>query len=165
MLDTKALAADRASKTISDISWQLGVKRDCHNSVISGYTEHSMAKINDNLVNSLKCGKKGKSKTAEHGKQLLVYSCEKGLIIVSWIITLMTEWIKWMSKIASPQQCSQKGNTNRNLIQLTLHMLTVFPLVIENCVEGTTRWPLQWRDTHYWVEIQDISLLPSTLEI
>ena len=37
---------------------------------------------------------------------------------------------------------------SRNLVQLTLHMLTVFPLIIENCVDGTTRWPLKWRDTH-----------------
>ena len=91
---------------------------------------------------------RSKSKTAEHGNQLLVHNCEEALNIVSGILTLMTEWIEWMSKIASLQQCRQEGNTNKNLVQLTLHMLTVFPLIIENCVEGTIRWPLQWRDTH-----------------
>ena len=58
MLNTEVLAAERASKTTSDTSWQLGVKRDYRNSVISRSTEHSIAKIKNNLADSLKCGKK-----------------------------------------------------------------------------------------------------------
>ena len=73
ILDTKALAAERASKghaswqlqcmhSFWDTFWWLGAKRDCHNSVISGSTEHLMAKINDNLADSWKCGKKVNTK-------------------------------------------------------------------------------------------------------
>ena len=64
MLDTEALAAERASKTTSNTSWKLGIKRDCCNSVISGSIEHSITKLTDNLSDSLKCGKKGKSKAS-----------------------------------------------------------------------------------------------------
>jgi len=61
ILDTETLAADKASKTVSDTP---GVKKDCRSSVIKGSTERSMAKTNDYLADSLKCGKKGRSKTS-----------------------------------------------------------------------------------------------------
>ena len=64
ILDTEALAADKVSKTATGASWQSGVKRDCRNSVIKGSTECSTAKMNDNLTDSLKCGRKGRSKTS-----------------------------------------------------------------------------------------------------
>ena len=79
MLDTEALATERVSITTSDTSWQLGVKRDCRNSVISGSTKHSIAKMNDNLADAFK---KVNPKHQDE-KQSLVYSYEEGLTIVS----------------------------------------------------------------------------------
>ena len=75
--------------------------------------------MNDNLADSLKCGKKANSKHQDE-KQSPVYSYEEGLTIVLQISTLMTEWIEWMSKIASPQQCESEGQKSKNSLGSTL---------------------------------------------
>ena len=49
-----------------------------------------------------------------------MYSYEEGLTIVSQISILMTEWIKWMSKIDSPQQCENEGQMSQNSLGSTL---------------------------------------------
>ena len=53
-------------------------------------------------------------------KQSPVYSYEEGLTIVSQISTLMTKWIEWMSKIASPQLCENEGQMSQNSLGSTL---------------------------------------------
>jgi len=50
ILDTEALAVDKASKTVSNMPRWSAVKKDCRNSIIKG------SKIKDNLADSLKCG-------------------------------------------------------------------------------------------------------------
>jgi len=56
MLTTEALAADKESKTVGEMSGVLATM-EWRSSTISGSTEHSCDKIHDNLADSFRWGR------------------------------------------------------------------------------------------------------------
>ena len=88
MLATEALAADKQSRTVEEMS-DLLAKIECRSSIISGSTDCSTAGMYESLADCFRCGKKG-SPTRPGGKQFQECNFWGGSTNFSQISILMT---------------------------------------------------------------------------